>query len=427
MSTLASLPALPPRDSSPDLAVPVPGPTPRVPLAPRHIGLGHFAVGDLERQYVNEVLDSGRLSYGRFSRDFEGRFAELHDSAHAVFCNSGTSALEVSLAALKELHGWADDDEVLVPAVTFVATSNIVLMNRMKPVFVDVHPTYYNLDPAKLEERITPRTRAIIPVHLFGMPCDMAPILEIANRHGLKIIEDSCETMFARYAGRPVGSFGDFGCFSTYIAHILVTGVGGLITTQDPDLAVLCRSLIAHGRDSIYLSIDDDDLQGDENRMRKVIERRFRFDRLGYSYRTTEFEAALGLAQLADWESMLRRRRENARRLTQGLSWWRDRLQLPEIMPNADHAFMVYPIVVREGVDRAALLDHLELNGIETRYLLPLINQTYYLRLFGDLEPQYPEAALLNRRGFYIGCSQGLEQEDIEYVIEQFARFFATH
>src|SRR3712207_6174410 len=191
-------------------------------------------------------------------RRFEQEFAELHGCRFGVMSNSGTSSLQVALQALKERHGWEDGDEVIVPAVTFVATSNIVLHNRMTPVFVDVLPDTYNIDPARIEARITERTRAIVPVHLFGLPADMDPILELARAHDLKVIEDSCEAMFATYRGRPVGSFGDVACFSTYVAHFLVTGVGGLGTTNDGELAVAMRSLINHGRDSIYLSIDDD-------------------------------------------------------------------------------------------------------------------------------------------------------------------------
>src|SRR5687768_1588968 len=183
----------------------------------KQIGVGGLELGAPERKYLDEVIASNRLSYGPMTARFERDFAELHDCRYSVFCNSGTSALHIALAALKERHGWANGDEVIVPALTFVATSNIVLHNGMVPVFVDVERDTYNLDPRLLEEKITPRTRAIIPVHLFGLPCDMDPILEVARRHDLRVIEDSCETMFAGYKGRKVGSLGDIGCFSTYI------------------------------------------------------------------------------------------------------------------------------------------------------------------------------------------------------------------
>ncbi len=196
-----------------------------------------------------EVLDSNRIMAGPMMARFEAEIASLHGCAYGLMCNSGTGALQIALAALKEVHGWEDGDEVLVPALTFVATSNVVLYNNLKPVFVDVDSKYYTLDPAKIEEKITPRTRAIMPVHIGGQPCDMEPILDIARKYNLRMVEDSCETMFVRDRNRPVGSFGDIGCFSTYAAHMITTGVGGLCTTNDPELIVVLKSLMNHGRD----------------------------------------------------------------------------------------------------------------------------------------------------------------------------------
>lgn len=253
----------------------------------------------------------------------------------------------------------------------------------------------------------------------------MDPILEIARRRGLRVIEDSCETMFARYRGRPVGSFGDLAAFSTYVAHLIVTGVGGLVTTNDDTLATLCRSLMAHGRDSIYLSIDDDDT-GDEQRLRTIIDRRFSFVRLGFSYRVTEMEAALGVAQLEGREPMLARRRENAAYLTKGLARLEAFLQLPWTPPDTEHAFMIYPVLVQKGSDRSSLVAHLEGRGIETRYLFPLLTQPVYRRLFGDTIDEYPVAKQVHAGGFYIGCHQELTTEDLDYVIEAFEDFFVT-
>jgi perosamine synthetase len=190
---------------------------------------------------------------------------------------------------LKIRHGWSDGDEVIVPAVTFVATSNIVLHNNMVPNFVDVEADTYNIDPTKIEEKITKRTRAIISVHLLGLPADMDPIVEIAKTYHLSIIEDSCGTMFATYKGRSVGSLGDVGCFSTYVAHFLVTGVGGLATTNNSDLAGDMRSLMNHGRDGIYISCSDDQ-DSDQKRFLDIVDRRFSFVHIGYSYRCTDID-----------------------------------------------------------------------------------------------------------------------------------------
>lgn len=390
----------------------------------REIGVGGFAVSPLARRYVNEVLDSNRLSYGPFHRRFETAFAAEHDSKHAVFCNSGTSALQIALQALKEKHGWKDGDEVLVPAVTFIATSNIVLHNRMVPKFVDVDPLTYTLDPKKLEAAIGPKTRAVIPVHLLGLPADMDPILAITRKHKLSIIEDSAETMFAKYKGKKVGALGDIGCFSTYIAHYIVTGAGGLSTTSDPDLHVRMRSLMNHGRDSIYLSIDDDkNAEGAE--LHEIVAKRFQFVSVGHSYRATELEAALGLAQLEEKDGIYAARTGMAKRLIDGLKEFEDKLQLPYGREGSDHSYMLFGLVLK-GQDKTELVNFLEDKGVETRDMLPLLNQPVYKKLFGEIEAKYPVAQSLNRSGFYIGCHQYMTAADADYVIAQFRAFFRS-
>lgn len=390
------------------------------------LGVGCADIGPLEKKYVNQALNNLRLSYGPLSVKFEKLFAKLHGVRFAIFCNSGTSALQVALACLKEKEGWADGDEVLVPAVTFVATSNIVLENRMTPVFVDVDRTTYNIDPDQIERHITPRTKAVIPVHLFGLPCDMDPIRSIAAKHRLKIIEDSCETMFVRYKGKAVGSLGDISCFSTYMAHFIVTGAGGLALTDNPDYAVIMKSLMNHGRDSIYLSIDDDKNKNPEE-LFKIIEGRFRFVRVGYSYRATEMEAGLGLAQLERHKKILKARQSNAAHLTRALAPVADLLQLPSIPAGREHAFMMFPLVINTPrVKKEELVFFLEKNKIETRDMLPLVNQPVYRRLFGDIEDRYPNAKHINQNGFYIASHQDLRKRDLDYMAETIVGFFKT-
>ncbi len=389
------------------------------------IGVGGLKITERHRRLVNQVLNSGRLSCGPMVERFESSFAKLHDCRFAVFCNSGTSALHIALAALKEKRGWNDGDEVLVPAVTFVATSNIVLHNRMRPVFVDVDPKTYNIDPAGIPLRLTRRTRAVIPAHLCGLPCDMSPIMDIARRRGLSVIEDSCETMLARDQGRSVGSFGEIGCFSTYIAHLLVTGVGGLALTNDSKTAVLLRSLMNHGRDSIYIKMDDDrGLRG--KKLHELVAQRFSFVRLGHSFRATEIEGALGLAELSLVEERIKRRRKNAHFLLKELAEFSGRLQLPETPPEREHVYMMFPLALRHE-SKTRLVRFLEDNLIETRDLLPLLNQPVYRKLFGPLIERYPVARWLGRSGFYIGCHPYLRPADLGYIVEKFRKFFRTH
>jgi len=390
------------------------------------IGVGGLEVSALEKSLVNEVLDSNRLTYGPMSMRFEKEFAAIHGSRFGLFMNSGTSALHIALAALKERHGWSDGDEVIVPAVTFVATSNVVLHNGMTPVFADVEADTYNIDPVKVAEKITPRTRAIIPVHLLGLPATMAPIQELAKKHNLAIIEDSCETMFAKYKGQPVGSLGNVGCFSTYVAHLLVTGVGGFAITNDAELAVDMRSLMNHGRDSIYISCSDD-AGADAGRLEEIIEKRFLFVHVGHSFRCTELEAALGVGQLARAGEIISRRKKIADYFTSELAAYGDVLQLPSCPDDRTHSFMLYGLVLRHD-SKKKLVSFLEQANIETRDLLPLTNQPIYAQLFGsDLEDRYPVAKWLNRSGFYVGCHSYMSDAEVEYIVKAFHEYFAVN
>jgi perosamine synthetase len=388
----------------------------------RSITLGQLNISSVGKAYVNDCLDNNRLSRGFYTEKFEKAFAALHDVKHAIFMNSGTSALQVALAALKEVRCYKDGDEVIVPATTFIATSNIVLQNQMKPVFVDVSPNTYNIDTTKIEAAITSKTRCIIPVHLFGLPAHMSSLMEIAKKYNLQVIEDSCETMFARCDNRSVGSFGDFGCFSTYVAHLIVGGVGGLITTNDDKLAEICRSLMAHGRDTIYTNIDDDD-SDDPALRKKMIERRYSFERVGYSYRATELEAAIALSELLVYKTNISIRQVNARMLTDLLKDISD-LQLPFVPVFRDHVFMMYPIVVSKYVNRDHLLTFLEERGIETRYLFPLLSQPIYKCLFPGEAKMFPVAQNLAKQGFFIGMHQGLTVHDMYYISDVMHEYF---
>lgn len=390
----------------------------------RKIGVGGAIITPYAKRLVNRVLDSGRLSYGPFLRRFEEKFALLCNRKFAVSANSGTSALQVALHALKEQDGWKDGDEVIVPAITFVATANVVLQNGLKPVFVDVDPRTYHIDPKKIEAKITARTRAIMPVHLFGVSCDMRPILAIAKKYKFRIVEDSCEAVGVEYRGKPVGALGDIACFSTYMAHLVTTGVGGLALTNDPELAVRMKSLVNHGRDSIYVSMDDDkNLRGSARFA--VVDRRFSFVSVGYSYRMTELEGALGIAELKYLKKNIALRQRYAEYLLRGLKPYARYLQLPTVPPHAEHAFMMFSLVIKDPrISRDELVGWLEDHNVETRYMMPIINQPTYKKMFGDLESQYPVARHINHRGFYIGCHPEMTKKELNYILAVFAEFF---
>jgi dTDP-4-amino-4,6-dideoxygalactose transaminase len=395
--------------------------------SPQQLGVGTFVASPEARANVMQALDGNRLSYGPFSRRFERDFAQAHDCNYGVFVNSGTSALSIAVATLIEMGDWKDGDEIIVPALTFVASANVILEHRLTPVFVDCDAKTYNIDPQKIRATITPRTRAIMVVHLFGLVADMDPIMEIARENDLRIIEDSCETMGVSYKGKKTGSFGEISCFSTYVAHLIVTGVGGLAVTKDPKIAEMLRSLANHGRDNIYVSIDDDkDIDG--SKLKEVIRRRFRFIRRGYSFRATELEAALGVAQLAELPAMIERRGKNAAVLSAGLAPFTKWLQLPTYNPAVQgHAFMMYPIVIQPDAPftKEDLIFFLEDWNVETRDMVPLINQPVYAPMKIRQE-DYPVADWVNRYGFYIGCHQGFGEKELKYILEVFAAFFRS-
>lgn len=390
------------------------------------IGVGYALITDLEKKYVNMALDSGRLSPGPFVQKFEKKFAEMHKQKYGIACNSGTSSLHVALEALKEKYSWDQNSEVLVPAITFIATSNAVMHAGMKPVFVDVDSRTYNIDTKLIEEKITENTVAIMPVHTFGQPCEMDSIVKIATKYGLKIVEDCAEAHFAVYKGRPVASFSNIAGSSTYVAHTITTGIGGVITTDDTNLAEIARSLIAHGRACTCENcIAYNSKQVCKLRMQTEMDRRFMMIRLGYSYRIGELEGALGVAQLENKDFIINTRKANAKILTDGLKDVEQYLQLPYYPEYVEHSFMMYPLVIKDdkAFTRNEIVKYLEQNNIETRPMLPLLNQPIYKEIFGDIEKDYPVAQWINNNGFYVGCHHGLSKEKLNMIIKTIHAF----
>ncbi len=394
------------------------------------IGVGYAYVSDKEKKYVNEALDAGRLSQGDMVNRFEKEFARLHDEKYGIACNSGTSALHVALEALKEKYQWKGNSEVLVPAITFIATSNACIHAGLKPVFVDVDSKTYNMNPNCIEAKITSDTVAIMPVHTFGQPCEMDDIVKIAQKHNLRIVEDCAEAHFATYKGKKVGSFSDISGFSTYVAHTITTGIGGVITTNDKELAEISRSLIAHGRAcTCEKCLASDPKQVCKLRMNTELDKRFMMVRMGYSYRIGELEGALGLGQLENRDVIMDTRKENAKYLTENLLPLKDFLQLPEYPEYVDHSFMMYPILIKKNLSfsRKDLVEFIEKNNIETRPMLPLLNQPIYKKIFGDIEADYPVAQWINQNGFYVGCHHGLGRIELDKIVKVMNEFINMH
>lgn len=375
----------------------------------KRIGVGFFETTPEMRYNVSNVLESGRISYGPLCERLEEDFRVAHNVEHAVCCGSGTDALRLALMAMKIKNGWRDGDEVIVPALTFVATVNVVLQCNLTPVLADVQFSG-NLDPVKAFVAETDRTRAVLPVHLFGQPANVDLIR--AYFPDALIIEDSCECMLATHNGRSVGRLGDIAAFSFYMAHLVTAGVGGMVTTNDKSLADLCRSLANHGRDTSYWNID----------MESRIQSRFRFHHVGYSTRMTELQAALALPQLARLDEMIERRNQIATKYIEAFSPMRE-VKLVDVEDGNSHSYMMFPMLVTNSADKWALCDYLEERGVETRECLPLTNQPVYANLFN--EDDYPVAKLFNNNSFYIPCHQGMSDEDVDYVIETIKGYFA--
>jgi dTDP-4-amino-4,6-dideoxygalactose transaminase len=391
------------------------------------IGVGYASVTELEKKYVIDALENNRLSAGPYVSRFEKEFAQRHGNKYGVMCNSGTSAIHIALEVLKETDNWHQDTEILVPAITFISTSNACIHAGLKPVFVDVDSMSYTIDVSKIENHITDKTKAIIPVHVFGLPCEMDAIMQIAEKYDLRVIEDCADSHFAKYKEKTIGSFGDMSAFSTYVAHTITTGIGGIVIANRQKYTEILRSLIAHGRSctcEVCLATDPDSVC--PKRMNSEMDRRFLFERMGYSYRVGEIEGALGLAQLERSDEIMRTRRFNANYLTNALKEFEADLQLPKEYPSyMEHTFMMYPILIKsDKFQRKNLTHFLESKNIETRPMFPLLNQPLYKKLFGDLEKKYPVAERIDKDGFYIGCHHGLEESDLFYIVEVFRAFF---
>lgn len=344
---------------------------------------------------IRAVLKSKWLSPGKNVREFETKFAKLHKNQYGVMVNSGTDALRIALLAMKELHGWQEGDQIICPAVTFVATLNTILQAGLKPFMVDVGMSDFLLNPDNLLRRLPEnvsdrkRIRAILPVHLAGNSMNMPTYLGMAKDFGWKIIEDSCEAVLAPWIGK-----GDVACFSFYMAHLLTTGVGGMSITNDKDLANLMWSYANHGRRA---------------------EKGFIFDRMGYSSRGTEFEAALGLAQLDNLPNIVEKRRQNARYLYDGLR----NVKNLYVYYNQDSACMFFPVVLSQSsriINKWDVMNQLTKAGVETRELMPLIGQPCYKSLFPK-DSCFSVANWINRSGFYVGCHEGLTKARFDKTI----------
>lgn len=311
-------------------------------------------IGEDEINAVIEVLRSGTIAEGQKVKDFEEAFAKYSGTSFAVAVNSGTAALHVALLA----HGIGAGDEVITTPFTFVATANSVLFTGAKPVFSDIREDTFNIDPESIIEKITPRTKAIIPVHLYGQSADMKAIMDIAEDKELIIIEDACQAHGATFEGKSVGSFGD-GTFSFYPTKNMTTSEGGIITTNDKEIADKARMIRSHGS--------------------KV---RYFHEMLGFNLRMTDIAASIGIVQLGKIGDFNRSRIKNAQYLTKSLEKIKG-LILPHVDKRCGHVFHQYTVRIRGDLSRDEVVSSLNKMDIGTGiyYPLPIHKQPYYKEL----------------------------------------------
>lgn len=342
-----------------------------------------------ELEYVTDCIKSSWISsIGKYVTQFEENFAGFCGTAHAISASNGTTALHLALVSLDIGEG----DEVIVPDLTFVASANAVLYCGAKPVFVDADERTWNIDPSKIEENITERTKAIIIVHLYGHPCNMDPIMKIAQQYNLKVIEDAAEAHGAEYNLKRVGSFGDAGVFSFYGNKIITTGEGGMITTNNTELMNKMRMLRDHA-------------------MSKT--KRYWHDVLGYNYRLTNIQAAIGVAQMEQIDGFIEAKRRNAA-LYNSLLNKIDGITLPPEADRCKNVYWMYSILIEDnfGISRDEVMVRLYEKGIDTRpFFYPLHQLPIYRR-----DTVYPVSTMLSRKGINLPSATTLTENEIKIV-----------
>jgi dTDP-4-amino-4,6-dideoxygalactose transaminase len=335
-------------------------------------------------------MESGMLAQGPRTAKFEERFAQICGVKHAIATSSGTTALHVALLA----NDIGPGDEVITTPFTFIASANSILFTGAKPVFVDVDAETFNIDPALIERAITPRTKAILPVHLYGYVCDMDALQLIADKHRLKIIEDACQAVGATYQGRAAGSFGT-GCFSLYATKNVMSGEGGMITTSDDTIAEKCRLIRNHG-----------------------MKRRYYHDMIGYNFRMTDLHAAIGLAQMDRLGEFTQKRRANAAYFNSKI----ESVITPKVKPGYDHVWHQYTIRVGGQRDRDAAVKQLNDAGVGTGifYPVPAHRQGYLREIVGDVP--LPVAEQLAQEVISLPVHPHLSQADLDTIVREVNR-----
>ena len=375
-------------------------------LEPEFVPFHVPQIDDDEIRSVVETLKSGWLTTGAKTKQFEEQFAKYLSVCHAVAVNSCTAALHLALDAI----GVEEGDEVIVPTMTFTATAEVVLYFKAKPVLVDCLPDTLNIDPAQLERAISSKTKAILPVHFGGQPCDMATIMDIARRHNLYVIEDAAHALPAKYREQVVGTIGDITCFSFYATKTITTGEGGMATTNNPDWAARMRMMSLHG-------ISHDAWK----RYAKEGSWYYEVVRPGYKYNLTDIAAAIGIEQLKKCDAFAVARKKIAAAYHQGLSELPE-IQTPVCSPDVQHAWHLYGLQLRVDrlkITRDQFIEALKERGIGTSvHFIPLHLHPFYREAFGYVPEDFQNASETYQRIISLPIYPKMTEDDVGRVLD---------
>jgi CDP-6-deoxy-D-xylo-4-hexulose-3-dehydrase len=392
----------------------------------KKVRVGDFIIGEEERKAIMEVLENGKLSEGPKVNEFEKQWAEYVGTNYSVLTSSGTSAIMCGLAALKYKYAekYEKSKKIITTPLTYIATSNALLVTGFEPVYSDVEKDF-NISPEGIEEILEKDPQdyfGILPVHLMGYSCDMDKINEIAKKHGLIVFEDSAQAHGTIYKGKKTGSLSLLSDFSFYIAHNIQAGEMGAINTDDAELSILVKKIKANGRMCACNVCKRS--EGNCINKNSDFDPRFTHELIGYNFKVMEFQAALGLVQLKKADEITRKRKQNVKYLCGELAEFTDRLILPDY--SEDVSYLAYPITLREdaGIKRDKLTSALEEEGIETRPLFGCIptQQKAYAYLKQKYAGQLKNAEYFGENSFYIGCHQYLDDKDLGRIVGSFKK-----
>ena len=389
---------------------------------------GSITIPEDSKKLIKDALDTGRVTNGRYVRELEKKFAAVVGAKEAVAVSSGGDADTLALATLYDF-GAKRNDEIIVPALSFVATGNSVLQAGFKPVFIDIERDTLNINPEKVERGISPKTMAIMPVHLMGKAAPMDEIKALAKKYKLTVIEDAAEAYGTMYKGKRAGTLGDMACFSLYAAHVITAIEGGMVVTDNREFAGIIRSLRAHGRackcEECVLNTKSAHC---EKRFKYNTDIRFIFERIGYSSKMNELEAAVGLGQVARYDEIIKKRRDNLLYLTERFTQFEPRLRTLKEEPYEKIGPHAFAVIIDEGsgIKRDKLVSYLEERGVDTRSLFSSMpTQCPGFKFLGYKPGDFPNAEYIGLNGLHVGVHEDLTKEHLDFFINTIKGFLS--